>query len=163
MSKKLIKICILVFCLCAVGSSLMNHRTASTVKKNREIAIIDNADFHKNNWVAILEAVPQYKNPELEQPVDSEVKVVHISDGQIIGIIAGKPYSVLIYINNSEAFEPLQLKVGEGWLPNWKIKQINPDSVFWVNNLNQETYQQLLFNDKNTKPRKLTSEISRIK
>jgi hypothetical protein len=45
-------------------------------------------------------------------------------------------------------------------LPNWKIKQINPDSVVWFNDLSREFYSQLLFNDKNAKQKKLSTKNS---
>ena len=163
MSKKLIAICILVFCLCVIGSFLVNHRTASTVNIVRESPVINSKNTQKNDWIAILEEAPQYKKPDLEQPVVHEVKDIHISDGQIIGIIAGNPNSVLIHIDDLETLEPLQLTEGEGWLPNWQIKQINPDSVVWSNNLNQEIYTQMLFNDKKLAQQKSISKISGIK
>jgi len=141
----------------------MNHRTASTAKKVREIPIINSTGFQINNWVTILERVPQYKKPEIAESTNQVNAEILISDGQIIGIVTGKPNSVLIHINQSDTLEPLQLTVGGSWLPNWKIKQINPDSVVWFNHLNQELYTQMLFNDKNFAQQKLISEISGIK
>jgi hypothetical protein len=163
MSKKLVILCILTFFLCAAGSSLVNHRIANTAKEVREIPIINSTGFQKNNWVAILESVPQYKKPEAEVPINQLAAEVNISDGKIIGIIASKPNSVIIHDNQSATLEPLQLTVGQGWLQNWEIKEINPDSVIWLNNQNQELYTQMLFNDKNIAQKKLVSEISRIK
>lgn len=64
----------------------------------------------------------------------------------MVGIVVGEPASILLYANSMESLEPLQLRVGEGWLKGWIIEAINADTVEWVNTDTQQTYTQMLFN-----------------
>jgi hypothetical protein len=145
-----------------VGSLLTNFRTTNTPKNTLEVVQYENKTFQQNDWVAILERAPQYKKAQVLESTTPVTSEVHISDGQVIGIL-DKPSSVLIYVDQPDSLEPLLLTTGEGWLPNWIIEQIRADSVVWVNIENQESYTQFLFKDKSAEQRKSTTEISGIK
>lgn len=169
MPKQLTVLSLIILSLCAIGSSLLNFQTAGALKSQREFALLDGETFKQIDWIAILSQLPQYKKVEINadtisaDPNNTQIADVQISDGHIIGIVVGQPNSVLVYVDQSDSLEPLQLTVGEGWLPNWVIKQINPDSVEWSNQLTQQSYTQMLFNHSNSEQKNLTTSKSRIK
>lgn len=149
MPKQLFLLSVLVLCICAIVSPLMNLQSAGVTKGPREFTLSDSETFNQIDWVDILSQLPQYQK---EAPIDvnsdtpNSSPQVKISDGIVVGIVVGEPASILLYANSMESLEPLQLQVGDGWLNGWIIEAINADTIEWVNTETQQTYTQMLFN-----------------
>jgi hypothetical protein len=115
--------------------------------------------FYKSNidWKTILSDIPQFKPEKYKAEDIRSVKEVHISDSTIIAIVADTPQSVIIITNENPEIQ-LQLNNGETWLKSWKIKNIEPDSINWVNEANQQTYTQMLFDTPKNDKKALTTK-----
>lgn len=164
MPKQMVRFCVIIFCLCAIGSSLINFQIANAPKSQRKLTLHDSKTFSQLDWIAVLSQLPQYKKAEEKtESINTQTVELQISDGHLIGIVADEPNSVLIYVSQSDSLEPLQLTVAEGWLTNWVIRRINADSVEWFNQLNQQSYKQMLFNNSNSEQQNLTTSKSGIK
>jgi hypothetical protein len=146
MPRQLIFLSVVVLFLCVIGASLVNFRTAGPTKSQRELSLLAGETSDPIDWIIVLSQLPQYKKAEMKTAsIPTTAAEVHISDSRIIGIVVDKPASVLIYLNQSQEIEPLQLTVGEGWLKDWKIQKIAPNAITWVNVLSQQPYIQTLF------------------
>jgi hypothetical protein len=149
MPKPLLKLCGFILCLCAVISLLLNYQIANKSKPQRQLSLLDDNIVSQFDWIAVLEQLPQYRQQVvINAAPDNKLKrQSQLSDGKIIGIVLDPPKFILLFVDNSDSFAPLQLTLGEGWLDNWVIKKINADSVVWFDSQSQKSYIQRLFND----------------
>lgn len=135
----------IVLLVCALLSSWINYQSPSIETKQREFLNISNQQKSKNNWVDVLSQLPQYRKVVEVKAEPEVVQQPQISNSKIIGIVVDKPRSVLLLIDSQTETTPQQLNVGDGWLENWIIQDIAPDSITWVNTQTQQDYIQTLF------------------
>lgn len=131
--------------ICVILSAWHNYQTASPPKEQREMLDLLSIDKAQVNWITILSQLPQYRKEDEVKKESDILKEQQISDSQIIGIVVDNPKSVLLLIGSKTEVISHQLSVGEGWLTDWKIQKIEPDSITWVNTRNQQIYIQTLF------------------
>lgn len=127
--------------------------TAETAKQGadeaqtKEISSIDTSQ-----WLAVLKQVNSYYVPPKEAAGTSDgasslaqAKNVKLTDGQLVGIVAGS--SAKVYVIAANETEPDVFLVGEGWLAPWIVATVYKDRVVWRNTQNDETITQYLFDE----------------
>lgn len=154
MPNKLIVSAAIILCLSLLLSVLLNFESAPSLQSQRQLSFEQIEKTEQNDWQNILAALPQYKKADralTEQEMaaqaerlNSAIKPPEISDAQLIGIIVDKPPSVLLFIQQTN-LEPIQLSIGQSWLTDWQLSQINADSAVWRNMQTQQLYTQFLF------------------
>ena len=114
------------------------------------------SELAANNWVATLEALPQYKKPvvakrttnnkpkpqQRAKPQPPREPQVH--DAVLIGVVYGEDKQAIL-VNKKPGSLPIYLREGESWLSGWKIETINIDRLVWVNPETSEKQTQFLF------------------
>jgi type II secretory pathway component PulC len=75
----------------------------------------------------------------------AQAKNVKLTDGQLVGIVAGS--SAKVYVIAANETEPNVFLVGEGWLAPWIVATVYKDKVIWRNTQNDETVTQYLFDE----------------
>ena len=158
MIKTLLLPCSAILLICAILAAWLNYQGASPVKEQRELLDLLNEEKIQVNWLDVLSQLPQYRKPNEVKTEPNIVREQRISDSQIIGIVVDNPKSALLLIDAEPDAMPHQLVVGEGWLKDWKIQKIEPDSITWVNTLTKKSYIQTLFanvddESKNSQPK----------
>lgn len=158
MIKPLILPCAIILLACALLSSWLNFQSPSAEARQRDFIDLSSQQKPKDTWADVLAKLPQYRETLEVKAVPEVVRQPKISDSKIIGIVVDKPKSVLLLIDDQSEAIPKQLNIGEGWLENWIIRKIAPDSISWVNTLTQEDYTQTLFaaptdNSEDSKPK----------
>jgi hypothetical protein len=154
MPSKLIVSAIIILCLSLLLSVLLNFESAPALQNQRQLSFEQIEKTEQNDWQKILAALPQYKKAERAlteeelaaqtKRLNATIKQPKISDAQLIGIIVDKPPSVLLFIQQTN-LEPIQLSIGQSWLTDWQLSQINADSAVWRNMQTQQLYTQFLF------------------
>ena len=151
---------LIIIALSILGVSLLlavlsNYQSEPLPEKPRQFNFEQIGKNEQNDWKNILSSLPQYKKPErplTEQELAAQAALLNsapkqavISDSQLIGIIIDKPRSILLFIQQQDSLEPVQLTIGQSWLTDWQLSQINADSAVWLNTQTQQTYTQWLF------------------
>lgn len=128
-------------------STLETAEQRSDDAQTKEISSIDTSQ-----WLAVLKQVNAYYVPPKETDETSDgasslaqAKSVKLTDGQLVGIVAGSPAKVYVIAANET--EPDVLLVGEGWLAPWIVATVYKDRVVWRNTQNDETITQYLFDE----------------
>lgn len=117
---------------------------------------MESLNVQKFDWVSVLKGIPQY----YQDPEKMEKKEI-VSKPQTIEkkVPKRKPIEAklvaIIYENNADSRagvfmlpgedQPQTLKLGEGWLDAWQLKQISADFVVWVNNEDNSELVHTLF------------------
>ena len=114
-------------------------------------------------WQSIINSLPQFQTQLQQVAPEISNRQSQITDSIIVGIVADEPSSVLLILSgsidvSSQIIESaqitsslqntnkiVQLSVGQGWLDNWEIEQISPDSIIWLNLETKGSWQQFLF------------------
>jgi hypothetical protein len=146
----------IILCLSLLLSVILNFESAPALQNQRQLSFEQIEKSAQNDWQNILAALPQYKKAEralTEKELAAQTALLNsaakqpvISDAQLIGIIVDTPPSVLLFLQQAN-IEPIQLSLGEGWLPDWQLSQINADSAIWHNIKTQQKYTQFLFSN----------------
>lgn len=157
MPSRLISSAVGILCLSLFLAILVNYEPEPLPQDQRQLSFEQIENAQQNDWKNILAALPQYKKPErplTEQELAAQVALLNaqpkqavISDSLLIGIIVDKPRSVLLYVQNQTNLTPVQLNLGQSWLADWQLSQINADSAVWINTQTQESYTQWLFSN----------------
>ncbi|WP_416305723.1 hypothetical protein [Neptunicella sp. SCSIO 80796] len=158
MNKSLIIFCLPLLLFITIISVLTNYQSGQYNAEERKEASSTIREQINVNWKTVLAVLPQYKSKQAEISTVVPSKEVHISDSTIIAIVADTPRSILLVAPEQQA--PIQLTEDEGWLANWKINTILPDSVIWINTDNQQTYEQSLFRNSQNDDENSTSSKS---
>lgn len=157
MPSRLIASAAIILCLSLLLSVLLNFESLPLLQNQRQLNFEQTEKAIPNDWQNILAAQPQFKKAEralalTEQEMAAQAerikaanKQAKISDAQLIGIIVDNPPSVLLFIQQQANLEPIQLSIGQSWLPDWQLSQINADSAIWHNIQTQQQYTQFLF------------------
>jgi hypothetical protein len=145
MIKTLILPCLAILIICATLGTWLNYQIPSPAKKQREPLDFLSEQKIQVNWTNALSQLPQYKKPDQAKSAPEIVREQQISDSQIIGIVVDNHKSALLLTDNNNKSSPQQFNIGDGWLKNWKVQSIEPDSITWVNTLTQQHYIQTLF------------------
>jgi hypothetical protein len=144
-------------------SALVNFQWAEPLKAKNQLSTQNIKLGMAIDWQSILSQLTQYIPAEtsIKPQVILETES-NISDATVVGILLNKKRSVLIYNPLQEQLEPMQLKLGEGWLENWILSEIESDFVIWTNQVNNQTYTQPLFGKATNLPNTLdtNSEIN---
>ncbi|MFT7413118.1 MAG: hypothetical protein ACI9J4_001486 [Paraglaciecola sp.] len=167
MTRPLFILCLIILMGSAGMAVLLNIQTASPLKvKTQNIENSNQASAHIE-WRSILSQLPQYSPKKIERAATKVTKISpQISDSIIVGIVADEPRSVLLFVPlqaggpektmppSQKTNEIIQLTAKQGWLKDWEIEQILPDSIIWLNSKTKGSYKQPLF----VTPGKLTSQ-----
>jgi hypothetical protein len=172
MPSRLIYCAVIILCLSLILAILFNYESEPLAQDQRQLSFEQIENAQQNDWKNILSVLPQYKKPErplTEQELAAQTALLNasnkqavISDSQLIGIIVDKPKSVLIYIQHQTSLEPVQLAIGQSWLVDWQLSQINADSAVWLNIQTQQSYTQWLFSRPDQTPDTLNTTSSEI-
>lgn len=154
MPSKLIASAAIILCLSLLLAVILNFESAPSLQNQRQLSFDEIKKTAQNDWQKIISALPQYQKAEqalTEQELAAQAERLNaanrqlkISDAQLIGIIVDSPRSILLFIQQ-QGLEPMQLSLGQSWLPEWQLSQINADSAVWYNNQTQQHYTQYLF------------------
>lgn len=120
--------------------------------KTNPIELEDRANSDKAfapafDWKKVLYTMPRYQKPIKSTPKEiskTEAISAKISDAVLLAIVSDHPKQVIMITPN--ASEPKAFIINEGWLDNWVISVIRPDSILWSDETSGETYQQYLYN-----------------
>ena len=110
----------------------------------------ESADFE---WKKVLEDVPLYfkkpvdnKQPEPQKEKKKPVRVRKPTEAKFVGVVnsdsGSKSVGIFLLPKKSQ---PQTLKVGEGWLRPWTIKEVKADYVIWLNADTNDEIKQTLF------------------
>ena len=163
MPRKLVFIAVILLSSSVMISPIIYYQQPSAPKDSRELQLLTQNNTKQIEWQSIINSLPQFKK-QLQQSA-SEINNLppQITDSIIVGIVADELSSVLLVLSgttdeSSQLIEPaqiasslentnkiLQLSVGQGWLDNWEIEQILPDSIIWLNRETKDSWQQFLF------------------
>lgn len=123
---------------------LVNYQSSSFPTKKANFSTLQLQKSTQSDWENTLSGLKQFAQKKTAKE-DSETTLVTptLDDSQIIGIMLGKTKSILLQPKKSTT--PITLRIGESWLSNWNLKEINADSVVWENIQNNENYTQMLF------------------
>jgi len=173
MPSRLISCATSALCLSLVFAILINYEPEPLPQAQRQLSFEQIENAQQNDWQAILAALPQFKQPArplTEQELAAQAALLNatpkqavISDSLLIGIIVDKPRSVLLYVQQQASLAPVQLSLGQSWLADWQLSQINADSAVWINTQTQESYTQLLFSNASPTIDSLNTTSSEIK
>jgi hypothetical protein len=146
MPRNLIIIAAVMLSLSAIIPPMIYYQQPSPAKNAKELQQLANNPTVDIDWKSILNTLPPYKQKTQHvEMTDIKTTETMISDAYIVGIVVDKPTSALIYVPNSSELAPLQLSVGDGWLADWVISEINVDSVSWFSKTRNESFTQMLF------------------
>lgn len=143
MNRRILLVCIPVVLLIVIISVVTHVQSGQYNSEEKNTTDLLSDKPIEIDWQSALKVLPQYQSKQKSAPVVIEDKPIQISDSTIIAIVADIPRSILLIKPNQPA--PIQLAEGEGWLDNWSIQTILPDTVVWKNTTNEQTYQQSLF------------------
>jgi hypothetical protein len=137
---------------------LLNVQTASPLKAKTQDTENSNQTSAHIDWRSILSQLPQYSPKKIERAATKATKISpQISDSIIVGIVVDEPRSVFLFVPlqvsgpektmppSQKTNEVIQLTVSQGWLEDWKIERILPDSIIWLNSKTKGSYKQPLF------------------
>lgn len=140
-----------------VGFALFFVSVASLVfswqsPKSSPIELENSSDSDKElaqafNWKKILNTMPRYQKPIKSTPKEiskTDAVSAKISDAVLLAIVSDHPKQAIMITPNTP--EPKTFSINEGWLDNWVISVIRPDSILWSDETSGETYQQYLYN-----------------
>ncbi len=143
MNKKILLHCGFLLSFIACLSVVYNYRGATpTIPK----------DFHditpmqtdsEFDWIAVLGKHPQFK-PE-EQPViaDEPIMRTGIENSTLIGVIPDAPAVAIVF--SAKSTKVVRIGLGEKWLEDWVLINVESDHVIWQNEKTHEKYLQKLF------------------
>jgi hypothetical protein len=150
-----------ILSLCLVLAVSSNYESEPLPEKQRQLSFEQIGKNEQSDWKNVLSALPQYKEAasaltEKELAAQALLKAAPkqaiISDSQLIGIIVDKPRSVLLFIQHQASLDPVQLTLGQSWLADWQLHQINADSAVWFNIQTQQSFTQWLFSSPDQTP-----------
>lgn len=98
------------------------------------------------DWFPLLNGVKQFEKVEVIQDVvetEPEIVVRSPDEAVLTGILQGDEPFVSIILPDS--LEVINLKMGEGWLEDWTLRDISKDFVIWENVNTLSTLKQDLF------------------
>ena len=99
------------------------------------------------DWKSILKKMPQYQDKAVSKKAKSTTLVkTQIKDAQLVAIVIDSPKQALLITPQNNNAPPQAFNINEGWLDDWIISKIHPDSVVWLNTSSEETFQQFLYN-----------------
>jgi hypothetical protein len=107
-----------------------------------------------SQWLETLKQVSAYyvvpksttkANDEALASAEAQAKIIKLTDGQLVGIVAASPAKVYVIVPNETV--PTVLFAGEGWLAPWIITSVYEDRVVWRDTQNDETVIQYLFDE----------------
>jgi len=112
-----------------------------------------NEEDNKFDWKEVLVAIPVYfKPPEKTKTVDTSKPTPKPEPKRmptearfvaVVNLDTDKEAAGMFLIPGND--QPKALKVGDGWLNQWTIKELKADYVIWINAENNSEIAQALF------------------
>lgn len=113
--------------------------------------------FDDVNWQSTLKQIAAYyvepPKPKVLTEAEKQAlreknqkpapKPVAIEDARLIGVVLGNSAEALLIL--PKANDTARFKVGESWLPSWRLTEIKSDSIVWQNTESGEKKTQKLF------------------
>ena len=105
------------------------------------------------NWKEVLVAIPTYyKQPEdtnkakVTKPKPKPKPKRRPTEAKLVAVVNldVKDEAIGMFLM-PRSTEPKALKIGEGWLEPWTIKELNADYVIWINAEDSNEIKQALF------------------
>jgi hypothetical protein len=163
MTKPLTIVCLIVLIASAGMAALLNFQSVEPLKEKAQRLDESKQARAQIDWRGILSQLPQYSPKKIEETsLKGSNTSPDISDSFIVGIVADIPRSAHMHLpsqvdgaerivsSTQRTNSIVQLTVGQGWLDDWEIEQILPDSIVWQNNKTKGSYIQPLFVTPNT-------------
>ncbi|WP_026377043.1 hypothetical protein [Aestuariibacter salexigens] len=155
---KIVQILLVLFVVTAITSGLSHLQSADIDPNERSQDDQQRTALAPNDWVAALEALPQYKKPAppprkpqntaqqnaKPKPQPKPPRQPTIDDSVLIGIVYDQPRQAIL-VNKKKGSQPFYLSEGEGWLTDWRLAQIQIDRLVWVNDMSGDKHIQLMF------------------
>lgn len=139
----------LVMVLLSALSNLLPNVDEVSVVIEEQVEVAESSSL---DWQKLLKEVPAYfkkvekkaakELPQKKQKVrkrkPTEAKFV-----AVVNLESGNDAFGVFLLPKEPV--PKSLKVGDGWLEPWTIKELRADYVIWINNENSDEIKQVLF------------------
>lgn len=135
----------------SVSSNLLP--STSEVNVIESVEDISSKEDDAFDWKEVLEAIPTYyKQPEdtnkaeASKPKPKPKPKRRPTEAKLVAVVNldVKDEAIGMFLL-PRSTEPKALKVGEGWLEPWTIKELNADYVIWINAEDSNEIKQALF------------------
>jgi hypothetical protein len=143
MNKNYLLHCGFLLSFIACLSVVYNYQRATTTNPKDVHDITPMQTDSEFDWIAVLSKHPQFK-PE-EQPViaDEPIMRTGLQNSTLIGVIPDAPVVAIVF--SAKSNKVVRVGLGEEWLEDWVLINVESDHVIWQNEKTHEKYLQKLF------------------